>query len=159
VECALTAVTLEKTRGGQADKDGAPDGEKPPALTAQTAASQQTSNFSSRPSPSQPDGRAGSVLIRALSIQIRTAPQGEQNRWPVNTETFASLSARGRSTPNRFCGTRHQSETDRSDDGREEASERHTQEVSADRRSATRPGAMWRRRHVCFGRGHPAGRE
>src|SRR6266849_10787047 len=53
----------KKARGGQADKTGrrafalrtsSQTEKKPPALTAQTAASQQTLNFNSRPPPSQP---------------------------------------------------------------------------------------------------------
>src|SRR6266702_1848490 len=41
-------------RGGQADKTGRQTDKKPPAHAAQTAASQQTLNFNSRPPPSQP---------------------------------------------------------------------------------------------------------
>src|SRR6266852_6231931 len=53
----------KRARGGQADKTGRQSldsrtpcktQKKPPALTAQTAASQQTSNFNSHPPPSQP---------------------------------------------------------------------------------------------------------
>src|SRR6266850_1607771 len=71
-DCRHTSVTLEETRGGRAKRRGAsrsPYGrhsktsvlrtpfqtdKKPPALTAQTAASQQTRNFNSRSPPSQP---------------------------------------------------------------------------------------------------------
>src|SRR5438094_9781030 len=55
--------TRKKARGESGRKDGSPDlrlqtlsqtEKKPPTLTAQTAASQQTLNFSSRPCASQP---------------------------------------------------------------------------------------------------------
>src|SRR6266480_2878476 len=66
--------TRKRLQGGQADKTGRrrflnafPTEKKPPALTAQTAASQQTLNFNSRPPPEQPppDCLAASLLARA----------------------------------------------------------------------------------------------
>jgi len=69
----LTAVTLEQVRGGQADKTGRQTDKKPPARTAQTAASQQTSNFNSRPPPSQPQlPRGWSVICFRYADQTST---------------------------------------------------------------------------------------
>src|SRR6266853_4804725 len=66
----------KKARGEPGRKDGSPDlrlrtssqtEKKPPALTAQTAASQQTLNFNSHPSPSQPrPGCARQQFVGAL---------------------------------------------------------------------------------------------
>src|SRR6267378_7595628 len=73
-DCRHTSVTLEETRGGSGQKARRQPfvlrtpfqtDKKPPALTAQTAASQQTRNFNSRLPPSQPP--PGSLLRPARS--------------------------------------------------------------------------------------------
>src|SRR5712664_657154 len=81
-DCHHTSVTLEETRGGRAKKAVRQSFvlrtpfqtyKKPPAFTAQTAASQQTRNFNSRTPPSQPPPReptsAGSVRCTRGNIR------------------------------------------------------------------------------------------
>src|SRR5229473_2634519 len=91
--CLLTAVTLDKSsRGFRPIRQVASlplcgslfkTHKKPPTLTAQTAASRQTCNFSSGTRHSQPEGKAEQIGDLSISkhsvrpVQARAAPPAE----------------------------------------------------------------------------------
>src|ERR1700687_4073767 len=77
----------KKARGSQADKTGrrpfalrmpSQTEKKPPALTAQTAASQQTSNFSSHPPLEQPPPSLSPALECCPSPVLGEHPSGQR---------------------------------------------------------------------------------
>ena len=91
--------TRKKLQGGQADKTGRrrllnafPTEKKPPALTAQTAASQQTLNFNSRPPPEQPPPDCLRLPSRQACWHAPLVKQGPQVRHFLNLLFLAPFS-------------------------------------------------------------------
>src|SRR6266478_4591104 len=100
--------SLSKTaRGGQADKMGRQSldsrtpcktQKKPPALTAQTAAAQQTSNFNSHPPPSQPLHLLARRPVACPALRL----EGRQPRRKCGERPPLSLSANGPLAPPQY---------------------------------------------------------
>src|SRR5229473_4578962 len=97
----------KKARGGQADKTGrrafalrtsSQTEKKPPALTAQTAASQQTSNFNSRPPLSQPLPLLARRPVACPALRL----EGRQPRRKCNERSPLSLSGSGPPVPPQY---------------------------------------------------------